>query len=73
MDSLVYVYGTRSKVHVAVRHDGEVLTPERCNLDDVVGERVVADSLDDVPDTVDMCGRCFPRAVSQSDPDTATA
>src|SRR5574343_577046 len=48
-DSLVYVYvyGAKSRVHVAFLHDGNVLTNERCNLDDLAAdEREIVDSLD---------------------------
>ncbi len=61
-DSLVYVYvyGAKSRVHVAFLHDGNVLTNERCNLDDLAAdEREIVDSLD-VIDGRELCHRCFP-------------
>lgn len=73
-DQLVYVYGSKSRVHLAVRHDGQMLTNERCQLDDVVGARIVVDSLSDVPDGHEKCARCFPHASVQDDAETvATA
>lgn len=72
-DRIVYVYGTKSKIHLAVQHDGSMLTSERCNLDELAGhERFLADSLDDVPDTREMCERCFPSAHMQADAETVT-
>lgn len=57
-DELVYVWGPHSRVHVAVRHDGDLLSNERCQLDDVVGERTVTGDPDAIGDR-ERCRRCF--------------
>lgn len=59
-ERLVYVYGPGSRVHVAIERDGELLTNERCNLNDVAGEQTrveVADSASFAGH--ELCTRCF--------------
>ncbi len=66
-DELVYVFGPESKVHVAVRHDGQMLTSERCNLDGVAGERTVTADRAAIEGR-ELCRRCFGDPVTvQSD------
>ncbi len=59
-DALVYVWSPESKVHVAVQHDGHMLSNESCNLDDVTGERTVASAIPLNRDATTFCHRCFP-------------
>lgn len=60
-DQLKYVRGQNSKVHVAVQHDGQLLSNERCNLDDVKGEHEVLDQMPAEIDEESLCERCFPK------------
>jgi hypothetical protein len=60
-DQLVYVRGPISKVHVAVQHDGELLSNEKCQLDDVKGEREILDEMPLDIDQETLCERCFPK------------
>ncbi len=59
-DELVYVWAEESKLHHAVRHEGDLLSNEACNLDDVRGERHVNDRMPEGFDEERMCRRCFP-------------
>lgn len=75
MDALVYVYGTHSRVHVAVQHVDGLLTNERCNIDELAhGERHVVDKLEDVPPGHERCRTCFVSDLIQGvgDPETVT-
>jgi hypothetical protein len=62
-ERLVYVRGDRSRVHVAVQHDGDMLSNEKCNLDDIEGEREVLDELPPDIDETALCHTCFPDPV----------
>jgi len=66
-DSLVYVRGGRSRIHVAVQHDGEMLSNERCNLDDIEGEREVMTVIPPDIDEAGLCRTCFPSAAVQGE------
>ena len=72
-DQGVYVRSAMSKTHIAVLHDGELLSSEMCNLDDL--DRHSREVLFELPDLEpgDMCERCFPKATFQSEPETVTA
>ena len=74
-DRIVYVHSAHSHLHVAVMHDGQMLSNERCNLDDIENAtRTIEDcSLALVPPQYPRCARCFPIVVSQSEPETVTA
>lgn len=74
-DRIVYVHSAHSHLHVAVMHDGQMLTNERCNLDDIEhATRVVEEGpLALVPPQYPRCARCFPVVVSQSESETVTA
>ena len=58
-DTLVYVRSAHSRTHVAVMHDGEMLSNERCNLDDI--DHKSREVLTELPpdDPRPLCERCF--------------
>lgn len=61
-DQFVYVWGDVSKIHTAILHDGDMLSNERCNLDDIEGDRHI--DPDGYPTDIDeggLCGNCFPK------------
>jgi len=58
-DALVYVHGGQSRYHVAVQHDGHMLSNEKCNLDDIEGEREVMTTLPPDIDAASLCHNCF--------------
>ena len=74
-DTLVYVHSAHSHLHVAVMHDGQMLTNERCNLDDLDHATRVVEfgPLDLVPPQYPRCARCFLKAAVQGDGETVTS
>ena len=59
-DYHVYVWSDESRVHYAVIHDGAMLSSERCNLDDVKGDRTISPDMPEDFDHGRFCQRCFP-------------
>jgi hypothetical protein len=59
-DEHVYIWADESKVHDVIKHDGQRFSSERCNLDDVRGERHESSTPPEGIPESRYCRRCFP-------------